>query len=416
MGFTPAEVHHAENNPTLTVPQLLESEPCREYTDTPLKTLDSLYITQPKRFLSLAQEAQKLAKELCKEEIASQWAGLLPEKLLQESFLEQLDALQALDQLAPLTAANEHLPGNIIDILSHLGRVDNIPLNQLYSLMEDCVDTYYTKVIQTLTHLMKNSFHNRQLVLINTARVLKFLESYALRQTKLWKVLSKYHDLPDYFHDLKTDLQTELLKTATSKNVQNLQETAYTTALLGHIAALHTKLAHLDKQIQIHCIYPHQQSDVVQLNALDYDPDIDGVTNPANAVQPLNTDAAKEETVTNTTEPEDHNTIRNTTHRSEHQSSTTHSDSQIIKPDNVQQQQAEHPSDYHPQLDDIPELETDEKNWDEGQFDDAVLLYNHNSTEESDRICCEYSAHFKKSRRATIQPLSYSARCQVYDP
>ena len=112
---------------------------------------------------------------------------------------------------------------------------------------------------------MKNSFHDRQLVLVNTARALKFLDSYTSRQTKLWKVLSKYHNLPDHFHDLKTTLQTEfdLLKTATSKSVQNLQETvqaqqAYTTVLLGHIAALHTKLAHLD---------------------------IDGDTNPTNAIQ-----------------------------------------------------------------------------------------------------------------------------------
>ena len=192
---------------------------------------------------------------------------------------------------------------------------------------------------------MKNSFHNRQLVLINTARVLKFLEYYASRQTKLWKVLSKYHNLPDHFHDLKTALQTkfDLLKTATSKNVQNLQETvqaqqAHTTVLLGHIAALHTKLVHLDKQIQIHCMYPHQHSDAVQLNAPDYDPDIDRHTNPTNAVQSTNTDAAKEETVTSTTEPEDHNTIHNTTHRSEHQSTTTRSDSQTIEPDIVQQQ------------------------------------------------------------------------------
>ena len=158
-------------------------------------------------------------------------------------------------------------------------------------------------------------------------------------------MLSKYHNLQHHFHDLKTTLQIEfeLLKTATSKNVQNLQETvqaqqAYTTVLSGHIAALHTKLAHFDKQIQIHCIYLHPQSDVVQINTLEYDPDIDGDTNPANAIQPSNTDTAKEETVTSTTEQEDHNTIPNTTHRSEHQSSTTCSDSQTIKPDNVQQQ------------------------------------------------------------------------------
>ena len=194
-----------------------------------------------------------MAKELRKEEIASQ-------KLLQESFLEQLDALQALGQLAPLTAMKEHLPGDIIDILSRLRKVDNIPFNQLYSLAEDCADRYNTKVIQVLMCLMKNSFHDRQLVLVNTARVLKFLESYASRQTKLWKVLSKYHNLPDHFHDLKTTLQTEfdLLKTATSKNVQNLQEPvqaqqAYTAVLLGHIAVLHTKLVHLDKQIPINC-------------------------------------------------------------------------------------------------------------------------------------------------------------------
>ena len=49
-----------------------------------------------------------------------------------------------------------------------------------------------------------------------------------------------------------------------------------------------------------------------------------------------------------------------------------------------------------PQLEDIPELETDKENWDDGQYDDAELLYNHNSTEESDRICCKYSAYLKK--------------------
>ena len=130
--------------------------------------------------MPLAQEAKKLVKELHKEEIGSQWVGLPPKKLLQESFLELLDALQALDQLAPLTAAKEHLPCDIIDILACLGKVDNIPFNQLYSLAEDCADRYYTKVIQTLTHLMKNSFHDRQLILVNTARVLKFLKSYAL--------------------------------------------------------------------------------------------------------------------------------------------------------------------------------------------------------------------------------------------
>ena len=108
--------------------------------------------------------------------------------------------------------------------------------------------------------------------------------------------------------------------------------------LLGHIAALHTKLVHLDKKIQIQCIYSHPQSDAVQLNAPDYDADIDGELNSINAVQPSNADSVKEETVTSTTEPEDYITICSTTNRSEHQPSEAHSDSQTIEPDNAEQQ------------------------------------------------------------------------------
>ena len=80
LGFTPVEVHQAQNDPTLTILQLLEIEPCKNYTETPLQTLDGLYVMQLKRFLPLMQEAKKLVEELCKEEIASQWAGLPPEK------------------------------------------------------------------------------------------------------------------------------------------------------------------------------------------------------------------------------------------------------------------------------------------------------------------------------------------------
>ena len=75
---------------------------------------------------------------------------------------------------------------------------------------------------------------------------------------------------------------------------------------------------------------------------------------------------------------------------------------------------AEYPSDYHPQLEDIPELEDDKENWEEGQFADADLINHHNTTEESDRIHDEYSAHFEKVTEqayspyhSTIQGLAY---------
>ena len=184
LGFTLVEICHTQNEPKLTVQKLLEIESCKDYVKTLLQTLDGIYMNQPKRFLPLTKEVKKLVEEFQKEEIMSQWPGLPPEKLLQESFIKQLDALQSLDQLALLTAAKEHLPSYIINILELLGKADNIPFNQLYNHAEDCTNRYYTKVIKTLTRLLKNSFHDRQLVLINSARVLKFLESYTAQQAK----------------------------------------------------------------------------------------------------------------------------------------------------------------------------------------------------------------------------------------
>ena len=66
-----------------------------------------------------------------------------------------------MDQLAPLKAAKEHLPKDIINILELLGKADNILFKQLYNLAEDCADRYYTKIIKTLTHFLKSSFHDR---------------------------------------------------------------------------------------------------------------------------------------------------------------------------------------------------------------------------------------------------------------
>ena len=71
----------------------------------------------------------------------------------------------------------------------------------------------------------------------------------------------------------------------------------------------------------------------------------------------------------------------------------------------------EHPSNYHPPLEDIPELETDEENW-----DDAELLYNHNSTEESDRIHCAYSAYFEKVKDQEYSPYHTAQGIEYYIP
>ena len=88
LGFTPVEICCPQNEPKLTVQQLLEIESCKDYVKTPIQTLDGICVNQPKRVLPLAKEANKLAKEFQKEQIMSQWVGLPPEKLLQESFME----------------------------------------------------------------------------------------------------------------------------------------------------------------------------------------------------------------------------------------------------------------------------------------------------------------------------------------
>ena len=127
----------------------------QRYVETSIQTLDGIIVTQPKHFLPLAQEARKIAEEIHIEKINEQWAGLPREQLLNQSFNDQLNSIQILEQLAPLQLTKDHLQGDIIDILKRLGKADNIPYNQLYYVAENCMDRYYSKVIETFTLLLK---------------------------------------------------------------------------------------------------------------------------------------------------------------------------------------------------------------------------------------------------------------------
>ena len=157
--------------------------------------------------------------------------------------------IQILEQLAPLQLAKEHLPGDIIDILERLGKADNIPFNQLYYIAKNCADHYYSKVIETFVTLLKHQFADRQLLLVNTARSLKFLKDYADRQGQIWKIFQKHQTIPDdiqdlHFHidDFKNSIEKEFtfLKEATYKNIEifqsslSLQQT-YSASLCSHV-------------------------------------------------------------------------------------------------------------------------------------------------------------------------------------
>ena len=250
--------------------------------------MDGIIVNQPKCFLPLTEEAKRIAEEIRIEKINKQWAGIPQEQLLNQSFNDQLNSIQILEQLSPLQLAKEHLPADIIDILERLGKADNIPFNQLYYIAENCADHYYSKVIETFVALLKHQFTDRQLLLVNTTRSLKFLEDYVDHQGQIWKIFQKHQMIPDDIQDLhfhidnfKNGIEKEFafLKEATRKNVENFQSSlslqqTYSASLCSHVNNIYNKLAELQRQL------PHPNlhintGDMIQIEAPDFDPDID---------------------------------------------------------------------------------------------------------------------------------------------
>ena len=180
IGLTTKEQWRREEDPNLTINELLGLSSSEEHVNTPLQTLDGQYVNQPSHFLPLAQEAGKLAQKI-KQEEASQWSGILVEQLLNSSFTEQLNSIQSLQQIAPLHAVKEHLHKDIITILERLGKVDNTPFNKLYYLAENCVDCNYTSGIKTFIEIIKHSATDCQIVFVNMTRALKYLEDFGQR-------------------------------------------------------------------------------------------------------------------------------------------------------------------------------------------------------------------------------------------
>ena len=249
---------------------------------------DGNIVSQPKRFLPLAKEAKRIAEEICIEKINEQWAGTPHKQLLNQSFNDQLNLIQILKQLAPLQLAKEHLPGDIIDIMERVGKADNIPHNQIYYIAKNCLDHYYSKVIETFVALLKCQFMDRQLLLVNTARSLKFLEDYVDQQALIWKIFQRHQTIQDniqdlhfYIDNLKSNIEKEFafLKEATRKNVENIQSSLnlqqmYSTALCSHVNNIYNKLAEIQQQLS-HSSRHMNTGDVIQLDVPDFDPDID---------------------------------------------------------------------------------------------------------------------------------------------
>ena len=180
-----------------------------------------------------------------------------------------MNSIQILEQLAPLELGKQHLPVDIIDILERLGKAENIPFNQLYYIAENCVDQYYMKVIETFVSIIKRQFADHQLLLVNTACCLKFLEEYSDNQSQIWKIFCKHHTIPEdlqdlhfHFDDLKTSLEKDFkfLKEATSQNIQNFQtslnlQQTYSLSLCSHVNNIYSMLSELQTDPESPCAH-----------------------------------------------------------------------------------------------------------------------------------------------------------------
>ena len=300
LGTTPREnLQLLNRNSPEDISDVLGTHVFQGYIETPLQMLDGIVVNQPKRFLPLAEEAKRLAEEIRIKKLNEQWAGIPYEHLLNQSFRDQLNSIQILKQLAPLELAKQHLPADIIDILVHLGKADNIPFNQLYYIAENCVDRYYTKVIETFVSIIKRQFTDHQLLLVNTVHCLKFLEDYSDQQSTIWKIFCKHHTIPEdlqdlqfHFDDFKMSLEKDFkyLKEATLQNIENIQtslnwQQTYSSSLCSHVNTIYSKLSELQRQIQNHHTHMNQ-GDTVQIDAPDFDPDINGVSPPSTEEKP----------------------------------------------------------------------------------------------------------------------------------
>ena len=155
-------------------------------------------------------------------------------------------------------------------------------------MAENCVDWYYSKAIETFTLLLKRQFADRQLLLINTARSLKFLEEYTNRQALIWKIFSKHQNIPDEISDLhlhidnfKGNIQKDFnfLKEATRKNIENFQaslssQQTYSAALGSCINNIYHKISKLQQQLP-HPTQHMNTGGIKQINTPEFNLDID---------------------------------------------------------------------------------------------------------------------------------------------
>ena len=233
---------------------------------------------------------------------------------------------------------------------------------------------------------------------------MKFLEEYADRQALIWKIFSKHQNIPDEISDLhlhiddfKGNIQKEFnfLKEATRKNIENFQaslssQQTYSAALGLHINNIYHNISKLQQQLP-HPTQHMNTGDIIQINAPEFYPDIDG--RPA---------MKEHREIQGSDNPIQHRVGE--TKKSEAPALPQQVEEEVDWPDVVPVEippQSAQDNDYNisvvstrPETNysEIPPLESDIDEEEEGQFEDIqTYLDHHNTYQESQNIRKEYT-------------------------
>ena len=138
----------------------------------------------------------------------------------------------------------------------------------------------------------------------------------------------------------------------------------------------------MEKQIQTHCLYPHSQTDSVQINAPEYNSDIDSQIDILPDLQSHAKNNQEESTPT-TGDSEDLK-LSQDTNRTDPQPESVQNPAEYSLHQDTEPFLEQHQDRQRSQLEDIPQSE--DEDWEDGQFTDADLIDHHNTKKESNRI------------------------------
>ena len=210
-------------------------------------------------------------------------------------------------------------------------------------------------------------------------------------------------DLHFHFDDFKNSIEKDFkfLKEATSRNVENFQtslnlQQTYSSSLCSHVNNIYSKLSELQRQIQNHHTHMNQ-GDTIQIEAPEFDPDINGVSSPS--TDGISNKLLIQGTSSPTpaiTKPENEcPTSATSVQQSTSQDIDWPDTIPVQIPSSIDQSEDQgldrHHARHNSERVKIPDLE---ENSEEEQFADLdSYLVHHNTYEASQYICQDYRSH-----------------------